>query len=427
MILFFSAMVFIRASGVLTCLNFLMVLYLLVLLTQMIGWPERKQKSYTAIQLAERLITLPVWVMQKLTVFGKGLIKDSPKRYLVAPVVRGVAIVVPILIVFLILFSSADLVFKHYVSSVHGFHISPSQMAQLLLVLVVTAMLVGTYALVFLESKPVDKQVPKFGKKLLGPVESSIILGFVDMLFLLFVIIQVKYLFGGTSNITQGGFTYSEYARKGFFELIMVGVISLLLLLTLHLVVARNNRRQVVQFMVLSGVLIAEIMLIMLSAFKRLAMYEQAYGFTQLRLYSHLFIGWLALVFVLLLVYIVRQQKDKQFWFGIFMSAVALLAIVNVINPDALITNRNINRYNSSGKIDVIYLGTLSVDATPAISSLLNSKNPTLRSEVASSLYARKQAVDTKSVGWQSFNLSRQSSNKILQQNQALLELNKPK
>ncbi len=67
----------------------------------------------------------------------------------------------------------------------------------------------------------------------LGFTESTVVLIAVDLLFALFVFIQFRYLFGGQANITPVGYTYSEYARRGFGELVAVAFLSLGLILGL--------------------------------------------------------------------------------------------------------------------------------------------------------------------------------------------------
>jgi hypothetical protein len=76
----------------------------------------------------------------------------------------------------------------------------------------------------------------------LGNVEASVVLGLVNILFFLFILIQFTYFFGGESNISSQGFTYAQYARQGFFELITVGILCLFLLLAIEKFIVRKNR-----------------------------------------------------------------------------------------------------------------------------------------------------------------------------------------
>ena len=78
----------------------------------------------------------------------------------------------------------------------------------------------------------------------IGFTETGIVLGSVTILFILFVIVQFQYFFGGNANIGVEGYTYSQYARRGFNELLMVAIFSLLMVLGLGTVTKRENALQ---------------------------------------------------------------------------------------------------------------------------------------------------------------------------------------
>ncbi len=82
-------------------------------------------------------------------------------------------------------------------------------------------------------------------KHSVGQIESSIILGSINFLFSIFILVQLTYLFGGESNISRQGFTYAQYARRGFFELIVVVVVSLLILLTTEKYVIKKESEHI--------------------------------------------------------------------------------------------------------------------------------------------------------------------------------------
>ena len=136
----------------------------------------------------------------------------------------------------------------------------------------------------------------------LGFTEATVVLGAVNLLFISFVFIQFQYFFGGQTNISVEGYTYAEYARKGFGELVAVAFFSLLLFLRLSAVVKREN---VIQRWTLSGLgllLVALVGVMLYSAFQRLVLYEAAYGFTRLRAYTHVFMIWLGVLLAILVV-----------------------------------------------------------------------------------------------------------------------------
>ena len=121
-------------------------------------------------------------------------------------------------------------------------------------------------------------------------------LGSVVILFAAFVAIQFQYFFGGQANIHIEGYTYAEYARKGFGELVAVAFFSLLLLLGLGAITRRDTESQRKTFSSLGVGLVGLVLVMLISAFQRLALYESAYGFSRLRAYTHVFMIWLALL-----------------------------------------------------------------------------------------------------------------------------------
>ncbi|MEJ2266384.1 MAG: DUF4173 domain-containing protein, partial [Anaerolineales bacterium] len=118
----------------------------------------------------------------------------------------------------------------------------------------------------------------------------------VDLLFTFFVIIQFRYFFGGRANIALDGFTYAEYARRGFGELLAVAFISFLVFLGLSAITRREQARSRWAFSASGIVLVALVAVILVSAFQRLLLYEAAYGFTRIRTYTHVFMLWLGLL-----------------------------------------------------------------------------------------------------------------------------------
>ncbi len=130
-------------------------------------------------------------------------------------------------------------------------------------------------------------------------------------------------------------------------------------------------------FQVLSLVAIGLTLLIVLVAFQRLRLYEEAYGFTMLRLYSHIFAVWIALIFLLLAADFAGLFRRRRWFVGaVSLSAMAVLLALNMINPEAIVVSLNADRAQATHKIDAQYLATLSSDATP---TLLGSDSPDIR------------------------------------------------
>ncbi len=427
-ILFFSLMVFVRANPFLAFINIVLIIYLLMLVARLAYQPSTKLSRYEVTQYLSPISGVPLSVCKKFlqviqSVFRSRSKSQSKSSYL--PIIRGLILSLPVLFIFLILLSSADLVFKEYLGSLINLSVNPETVFRWGLIGFVASLFTGAYALIFMPPS-VSKTPVKSSKKFdLGTTESSIILGSVSVLFLAFVLVQLTYLFGGSQQLESTDFTYAEYARKGFFELIAVATISLLLIWIIKKCTNFKTLTQTTIFKLLSGVLLVEVMLIMLSAHLRLNLYEDTYGFTTLRLMSHLFIIWLSVAFVLLLINIVKEKNENQFALHIFVSVISFFALFNLINPDAFIAQQNINRFNDSGKLDIHYLRNLSEDATPNLSKLLDHPDKEIQRSTAGILYEQKEFSTNQSSHWQSVNLGRHQANQIFRDKWTQIETGK--
>lgn len=106
--------------------------------------------------------------------------------------------------------------------------------------------------------------------------------------YLLFFAVQGSYLFGAFRHRLPAGFTVAQYARQGFFQLCMVmGVNFLLLWLVTHSSRALNRPGRI-----MCTVLLAQSILLAVTALSKLALYIACFGFTPLRLQS----SWLVCV-----------------------------------------------------------------------------------------------------------------------------------
>jgi hypothetical protein len=402
----FASMVAVRSSPPLVLMDILACGLLLLLIAKVAFRRELTSlgvKEYAAIALLPLKFFEPArHTIAQLVASHRTVTRQSTS----GRVLRGIALTLPVLAIFLLLFSSADLVVGKYVGSLIKLNFSDEFIVRTILITLSTLGLLGGYSYLFHRTGPETvPAAPKPGVTI-GKIESSIMLASVNALFLAFIAVQLTYLFGGQSNISALGFTYAEYARKGFFELLTVAVVAFALLWNAEKYVERTDRGHSPLFKVLSVALTLQVILIMGSAFKRLYLYEQAYGFTALRLYSHAFTVLLAVIFIILAYKIIRSASTQAFAFPAFLAVIAFLACLNAINPDAFIARQNIARYQSTGKIDVEYLGRLSADAAPVLAAALPSLKPADAAALAKDLDDQK-ANAARYGDWQSWNLSR--------------------
>lgn len=421
-----SSMVFVRSSSLLTFINIVATISILILVvSSSVGLKISKFRIRDYILSHMAPIEFIVAFGDSLVDFRLQLTQSKDKKMFLQ-ILRGLAITLPILIILLILFSSADLIFDKYLKEIIDLDITFDTFVQGFIIIYATLAFIGAYY--YILTKKTDhydspiKTSQRTGN--LGIVEISILLGSINFLFLLFIIIQITYLFGGESNVSIQGFTYSQYARKGFFELIAVALISFLILWKSHDEAANGEKSKEVIFKILSGVLIMLVLIIMTSAYKRLLLYEEAYGFTTLRLYSHIFTVWLGSVFIYLLYKILKDGKESLFMLKVAITSYAFLAFINILNPDAFIAKSNISRYKTTGKIDLAYLSHLSDDSIPELLPLANAKNNKIKRQMAGELHRWYNSIFEfkKDNPWYSSTLSRNNAGRLLDEQKKVLE-----
>ena len=337
--------------------------------------------------------------------------RKSASRH-IWPVVRGIIIAIPILAVFSALLSSADVVFGQRINAfIELFSLEklPEYILRGVFILIMAYLLAGIF--IHAAQKSRDEKLYGLEKPLipqfLGFTEAAIILGSVVALFAFFVVIQFQYFFGGETNISVEGYTYAEYARRGFGELVLVAFFSLLLFQGLSTVVKRETSTQRKVFAGLGVGLVLLVFIMLLSAYYRLTLYEEAYGFSRLRTYTHVFMIWLALL-LLAVVVLDLLQRQRTFALAAMLALIGFAASLILLNVDAFIANHNVERAIDGEDLDVSYLASLSPDAVPALVNWYNDPNldPQIQDGVGAALACIKNDSPQRDTNWQSFNLS---------------------
>ncbi|WP_051581070.1 DUF4153 domain-containing protein [Pseudonocardia acaciae] len=233
-------------------------------------------------------------------------------------------------------------------------------------------------------------------------IEWALPVGVLVALFGVFVAVQLAALFGGAEYVQRTtGLSYAEYARSGFWQLLAVTVLTLAVIMTAarygKVSTAADRRWQ----RALLGALAVLTLVIVASALTRMWAYQQAYGFTVLRLLVFGCELWLGLVYLLLLASGVR---DRATWLAraIAGSGLAALLALAALNPDRFIAEHNIQRWRDTGKIDLKYLSELSPDAAPALAVLPEPMR-------GCALWPLSLDVDDP-VGWRSWNPARSAA-----------------
>ena len=313
---------------------------------------------------------------------------------------RGLLLVVPLLLLFGGLLMAADAVYSHLLSA--AFHFDSEALFTHLFFAGFIAWLTAGFGRALLLTTVVAPTEKKEFPLSLGLVETGTILGVLNLLFLSFVIVQLRYFFGGAATIqATAGLTYAQYARSGFFELVWVAALVLPLLLSLHRLQRSDDVRAQRLFSWQAGIQAALLFVIMASALARMRLYQNEYGLTELRLYTTAFMGWLGVVFLWFLLTVLRGQRER-FAFGAAAAAFCLIAALHIINPDAAIVRSNLAHAQKGHAFDADYAVSLSADAVPLLLAAWPTLPAAAQTSVADVLLPRwpAEALDWRSWSW---------------------------
>ncbi len=441
-ILFFAAMTAVRREpmSVFLASAFSLTLLGLLAVTYLGGrWMQYSLSDYVAnlVKLAGSMVARPLLVALEERKNASDAAKAGQPQAGAGSlkkrgwaVVRGILIALPIVAVFAALLSSADVVFAarlHDFMQLFRLERLPEYIFRAFYILILAYALAG--AILHAGQKSRDEKLIGVEKPLVPPflgfTETTIVLGAVNLLFGAFVVIQFQYFFGGQTNIGVEGYTYAEYARRGFGELVAVAFFSLMLFLGLSAIARRENAAERWAFSGLGLLLVVLVGVMLVSAFQRLLLYEAAYGFTRLRTYTHVFMIWLGVLLALVvLLEILRRQR--AFALAAVLVSIGFAATLTLMNVDGFIVRQNVARAVRGDDLDVAYLASLSSDSVPDLVAAVQDEGlpAETRDAVGAALVCRTRASfrSEPEQNWRAFTFSGAWARKALEQVQDVLD-----
>jgi hypothetical protein len=360
----------VRAAEWLLALNLLGALYLA-------GLAAGAATTWRDILLA------PFGVLARMRLVPRFLASGVPRpvrdpgvaRRGVPAMLRSAAIVAVVLVVFGTLFASADRAFADLTARVFAPGWDLSSLVVRTVMFAVTLLAVATLAVTRL--RPPGERMAGAGALpgapglRLGRLEWTSALVALDLLFAVFVGIQIAVLFGGHDHVLRtAGLTYAEYAREGFFQLLVVALLTLAVVAGAVRFGVRERRRDVRRMQLLAGTLCALTLVVLASAVHRLSVYQETFGYTRDRLAVQGILWWVAGILVV-------TMAAGAVWSGRWLPRAVVawtagaLLLFTAVNPDGLVAERNIGRHARSGRIGLGYLrSSMSADAVPALLTL---------------------------------------------------------
>jgi len=270
-------------------------------------------------------------------------------------IITGIIITIPFLIIILPLLISSDLILESMtIDFFDSLQLSSELIFRIVFILIFCSYWYGQFN--YDQKHLLTKElIPRVRAKQSVFVTYTF-LTIINLIYGLYVFIQVKYLFLSSGNLPDG-ITYAEYAREGFFQLVVITLINLGLIIIVELF----NHTGLLKQRLLESLTLLSTIVMAISAFYRMSLYEQSYGYTTLRLLVFIFLIILIIVMTLLVFYIVSYKK-------LLLSSISLFVIiayisVSWINLDSYVAKANIERFEETDEIDTYYLNSLSLDA----------------------------------------------------------------
>nr|WTB34134.1 DUF4173 domain-containing protein [Streptomyces sp. NBC_00830] len=280
---------------------------------------------------------------------------------------RSTAVAVVLLIVFGTLFASADAAFADVLGNLMP-DVSLGDGPWRFFLFVVG--LVGALTAAYTAAAPIrwDRITVRAGKAR-GRLEWALPLIVLNLLFAVFIAIQLTVLLGGYDKVmAETDLSYSAYARQGFWQLLWATLLTLLVIALALRWAPRGEARDRTLVRIVLGTLCLLTLVVVASALRRMELYVDAYGLTRLRISVAAVELWLGVVLILIMA-------AGVFGARLLPRAVAASAAVGVlafglVSPDGLIAEQNVQRYRNDHAIDIDYLRGLSADAVPALDTL---------------------------------------------------------
>ncbi|NLK99052.1 MAG: DUF4173 domain-containing protein [Clostridiales bacterium] len=408
----FLGAILLGLSNVLTSneyLQFLNSIGILLLLDYSLNRLFSTKKSLSFIENLKKIFKLPFKALSSigmLFVDGNRFIKDKKliKNERLRNIFIGCLIAIPLMLIIIALLSSADIVFARLTLSLFEWLLYRDFYLIILMILLATLF---CYSLLCAASKdneasPEDKTK---ANSTIGITVSTLLL----FVYLLFCGIQILYLFSGGLFSLPAEYTYAEYARAGFFELLTVTCLNIVFILACENIFNENKWLNAIMTAITGCTYI-----MIASATYRMCLYIGAYQLTFLRLLVLLFL----LIDALLLLGVIISIYKKKF--PLFEYSVVVISLCYILfsysKPDYYIARCFIANVQELQEEDLEFLTRqLSYDAAPVVAPLLEGPYEYNSQSIIGRYY--KKAAD-KSYSWdiREYNNSNQRAIKLMKQ-----------
>lgn len=333
----------------------------------------------------------------KEKVIGSLKINDNTKR-----VIKSLIIVLPIILVILLLLSSADMVFGSMFDGLFDLveKISFNNIIGRIVFIVILFTYIGA-TLYYLKNRFSTSLYKEKDSKVIDNYTINILLTSLNFIYIIFDFIQIKSLLLHQVGNT---ITYAEYAREGFFQLMFISLINLIIILL-------SKKSKNTNYIKISSIcMILLTLIIIMSSIYRMYLYESMYGYTVLRLLVYVTLFTEIILIIPTISYILKSKVNILKYYMIIITSIYTL--INLVSIDYVIAQNNIRRYYKTDKIDLYYLSNYRTDNIVLLKELYENSDEELKESLDNYFLDMKDNIDMNSVF--EFNFSKNKAIKIL-------------
>lgn len=335
---------------------------------------------------------------------------DSRKEQKAKKIIKSILITLPIVLIIIILLSSADEMFGDiFINIFKGIITAFAKIETITIIKKIIFIICLSiyfvcffYYIISIYEKNTMEEKPK---KLNDNFTIKMILTILNIIYLVFCYVQIKSLF-----MRKVEFDYARYARQGFMQLMIVSVINLI-----TIIIAKKNenvdsKKENKYMNTMCLLMIACTFIILLSSAVRMYFYESAYGYTTLRLLVYIVLVTETILLVPTIMYV--NDKNINLIKTYFTIILIAYVLTNLANTNNIITEINVNRYSKIGKIDIDYLEEeIGIDCIPKILEILETEedftNKELHCEINQYIDTKITALEKEKIDYRNFNISK--------------------
>ena len=330
------------------------VIFYILVITLYLGSMQKVHSFYQTLLIRFELPWSGLRYLQSF--FGNLFIKNDD-RQLYFRIGLALLVTLPFMVIFVSLLFSADTNFSNFITHLFDFNLGfKSRYLFTIPWYFFTYLLLLIYALSNLKDRTKINETKPLDMLIIG-----IFLGMINLLFAMFVALQLRFLFGEPNIPT--GMNLAEFAREGFFQLMMVMGIVLLI----FLFIMRRFKGEKIALILLSGLLIQTIIMGIVSL-KKMYLYQSIKGATVMRYYVEWFDYFLLTVLILGVLFLVRKLAFTKLLNIVSILGLLSFATVISVDIDYLVASHNIKKFGAdSNELDKRAISHLSIDALPAV------------------------------------------------------------